>query len=294
MPVQDVENIEFSIHAVEQHDVFSNAQGMQIFYRHLLPKDVALRATLLIAHGYAEHSARYINVIQTLLPLGIEIFVLDHQGHGHSEGKRGHVERLQNFVDDMHQLYTEKIAPSLAGRGLFLLGHSMGSIIAMHYASQHAAELKGLILSGTGNSMAGTPKLLTALAKVISAIAPKLPIKSPFPNDFISHDEQVVRAYTNDPLIFAPHLTARLGAEMYQACLDGAQQLVKLKLPLLIVYGSEDTSFSGQQVLFDAYLGADKSIQSYQGARHEVFNELPQWKDMALADLKTWFEQHLG
>lgn len=288
-----IPNLELQKPWSERHGFISNSQGQQIFWRHFSPEQPPL-ATLLVAHGYAEHSGRYRNVYNAVLPAGIEVYAVDHQGHGHSDGARGYVERITDFVEDMQLLYGQEIAPSLQGRPLFLLGHSMGSVIAMHYANRYSAQLNGLVLSGTGSSMAGTPKILTALAKVISVLLPKLPIKSPFPNDFISHDPEVVRAYTQDPLVYAPNLTARLGAEMFQGCLDGAALLKKMTLPLLIVYGSEDSSFSGQQDLFDAYPGTDKKIMCYQGARHEVFNELPEWRDASLTDLGTWLQSHLG
>lgn len=288
-----IPNLELQGPWSERHGFIGNSQGQQIFWRHFSPEQPPV-ATLLVAHGYAEHSGRYRNVYNAVLPAGIEVYAVDHQGHGHSDGPRGYVERMTDFVEDMQLLYGQEIAPSLQGRSLFLLGHSMGSVIAMHYANRYSAQLNGLVLSGTGRSMAGTPKILTALAKVISVLVPKLPIKSPFANDFISHDPEVVQAYTQDPLVYAPNLTARLGAEMFQGCLDGAALLKKLTMPLLIVYGSEDSSFSGQQELFDAYAGADKKIMCYQGARHEVYNELPKWRDAALADLTTWLQSHLG
>ncbi len=270
----------------------TNKQGLKLRWRQLVP-DAKVRGTVLIAHGYAEHMGRYQNVFDTLLPAGIQVFGLDHQGHGNSEGKRGYVERLGDYTVDMHQLYAEVIVPRLAGHKLFLLGHSMGSVIAMHYAVAHHSELGGLILSGTGNTMSGTPKLLTALASLLSMLVPKLGIKSPFPTSFISHDPEVCAAYDADPLVYAPDITVRLGAEMYQGCLDGAVALAPLTLPLLIQYGSLDVSFAGQRELFESYAGEDKTFKCYEGAKHETYNELPEWKDQSLGDLRSWVEARL-
>lgn len=271
----------------EQTGFLTNRKEMRIFWRRLAPAG-EIKATLLVVHGWAEHSGRYGNVYDTLLPLGFQIFAVDHQGHGKSEGKRGYVDRLGDFCDDLYQLYREQIVGQLGGKKFFVLGHSMGSIVAMHYAAAHAGEMAGLVLSGTGSTMAGTPKLLTALAQILSSLVPKMGIKSPFPNDFISHDPAVVEAYGKDPLVFAPHITVRLGAEMYQGCIEGAQMLSQLTIPLLIVYGSLDTSFAGQNQLFERYRGEDRTIFCYAGAKHEVFNEIPEYKDKALTDLKLW------
>ncbi|MFH1812433.1 MAG: lysophospholipase [Pseudomonadota bacterium] len=269
-----------------------NARGHKLFWMRTEPDGKTL-GSVLIAHGYAEHSGRYRNVVDALVPAGIQVFGMDLEGHGQSEGLRGYVESFGHYVEDLHQFYAEQMVPRLAGKKLFLLGHSMGSVIAMHYAVQHHSELAGLVLSGTGTSLAGTPKILTAVASVLSRVVPKLGLKSPHKNDFISHDPAVVQAYTDDPLVYAPHITVRLGAEFYQACLDGAKAVQALRLPMLMQYGSLDTSFSGQQALFDGYQGSDKTLHCYQGAKHECYNELPEWKDRALGDLCGWVVKHV-
>jgi len=274
----------------EQTGFLTNRKEMRIFWRRLAPAG-EIKATVLVVHGWAEHSGRYGNVYDALLPLGFQIFALDHQGHGKSEGLRSYVDRFGDYVDDLYQLYREQIVGQLGGKKFFVLGHSMGASIAMHYAAAHAGELAGLVLSGTGSTLAGTPKLLTFLSKFLSELVPKVGVKSPHPNEFISHDPAVVEAYSKDPLVFAPHITIRLGAEFYQGTIEGAEMLSQLTIPLLIIYGSEDTSFAGQNKLFERYRGEDRTIYCYAGARHEVFNEIPEYKDKALADLKTWLEK---
>ena len=79
--------------------------------------------------------------------------------------------------------------------------------------------------------MVGTSVVLTFFARGLSVLVPKLGIKSPFANDFISHDPEVVAAYTADPLVYAPQLTVRLGAEMIRDCLEDAAKLQHLELP---------------------------------------------------------------
>jgi len=276
----------------EETGFLTNKQGQRLFWRHLSP-DGHVRGMVMVVHGYAEHSGRHKNVIDKLLADGFEVFAPDLQGHGQSDGERGYVERFGDYVDDVHQLYLEQIAPRREDRRFFYFGHSMGAIIGTYYASSYPNELDGVVLSGPGTSLAGTPKALTAIASLLSRVTPKLGLKAPHPRDAISHDDAVVEAYHADPMVFAPHITVRLGAEMYAACSDGARRVVGLDLPLLIVYGAECVYMSGQQELFDSYRGADKTIHRYEGARHEVFNELPETKEKALEDLVTWLNAHL-
>ena len=143
----------------------TNKAGTKLFWRRFRPEG-ELRGSLIIAHGYAEHGNRYKNVFEAVLPLGIQVFALDQQGHGQSEGKRGYVERFGDFVDEQRLFYREVVEPKLDGKGCVMLGHSMGSVTAMMYASQYGDSLQGVVLSGTGTSLAGTPKILTALSKM--------------------------------------------------------------------------------------------------------------------------------
>jgi alpha-beta hydrolase superfamily lysophospholipase len=48
---------------------FKGYQGFNIYYQSWLPED-EIKAVLLIAHGFAEHSGRYGNVVNYFVPKG--------------------------------------------------------------------------------------------------------------------------------------------------------------------------------------------------------------------------------
>ena len=49
------------------------------------------RGTVLISHGYGEHSGRYLPLQEALVGAGYDIAFYDHTGHGTSGGPRGRV-----------------------------------------------------------------------------------------------------------------------------------------------------------------------------------------------------------
>jgi alpha-beta hydrolase superfamily lysophospholipase len=106
----------------EKTGTFAGSDGVDIFYRHYQANPE--RARLIIAHGLGEHSGRYGNVIERMLPLGFSVWAPDHRGHGQSGGKRGHVLNFMQYLTDMRSMI------ELARDGLnndnkcFLLGHS--------------------------------------------------------------------------------------------------------------------------------------------------------------------------
>ena len=83
---------------------------------------------------------------------------------------------------------------------VFLLAHSMGALVGLHYACDHQEELAGLILSGALASVDQAPPVRYA-ARVIAKVAPGRGIFKVDP-ETISRDPEVVRAYEEDPLNF--------------------------------------------------------------------------------------------
>ena len=264
---------------------------LELYWQAWLPQGQP-RAAVLLAHGYGEHGGRYNNVVQTLVPEGIGIWALDHRGHGRSQGPLGHVDSFSDYVHDLHHFYTDIVLPQTAGLPLFVLGHSMGSIIAMNYISRHGESARGVVLSGTGSDLPPQKKGLSLLVKLLDKIAPKATIKFPLPPDFISRDPEVVAAYKQDPLVHN-RISFRLIADMGRSLATGVRSLQKTDVPVLIQYGSLDESFIGQQQLFDGLKGPDKTLKKYQGLRHEVYNELETDRNKVLADLLQWINWHI-
>ena len=96
------------------------------------------RHVVLIAHGYGEHLGRYAHVVAALTAGGYAVAGLDHRGHGQSAGRRADVVRFDDYVADLDVLARHAratVAPP--GAKLFLLGHSMGGLIATRYAQKH-------------------------------------------------------------------------------------------------------------------------------------------------------------
>ncbi|MBP8665288.1 MAG: lysophospholipase [Syntrophaceae bacterium] len=271
---------------------FKVHDGTSIYWKGWTP-DNAPKAVVHVIHGYAEHIDRYGNVVGELLPAGYAVFGTDHRGHGKSEGKRGHVMSFQEFIDDEKQFQREVIRTKFPKLPCFVLGHSMGSLIAMNLVEQSAEGIRGLVLSGTG-SRPGTniPKILLAATRILSRLLPSIHVKSPLPPDFISRDPEVVKAYVEDPLVYNV-ITPRLAYEMNRYVVIGAENSGEIQIPVLIQLGSRDTAFSGQKELFEMVGAKDKTFKLYEGLKHEVYNELAQDRIKVLQDLRLWLDAHV-
>jgi alpha-beta hydrolase superfamily lysophospholipase len=177
---------------------------------------------------------------------------------------------------------------------IFLLGHSMGSLIALLFVKKHEALLKGLILSGTGLSVAKISRVLKLIIKIVSKIAPKLKIKQTLDPDKLSHDPEVIKAYIEDPFVHYKFITARLGYELLKTFKDASTFIVNFKLPLLIQCGSEDQLVKGTEAeLKNAFKMNDQEIHFYEGLYHEVYNETEKERKKVLKDLSSWLEKYV-
>jgi len=124
------------------------ADGTTIFVRYWQAADPAA-PVLVLAHGLGAHTGWFIDVGNELNARGLTVYMNDHRGFGRSGGPRGHVRQGAVYLDDLSQVVDE-VRKRRPGAPLFLLGHSMGAIFALHTAARDAAggkaRLSGLIL----------------------------------------------------------------------------------------------------------------------------------------------------
>ena len=153
---------------------FIGTDDIRLYYQVWRPEKNS-KAVVQLIHGLAEHSNRYLNVVNALVPSGYVIYASDNRGHGKSEGIRGYVNKFETFVKDQ-KIFFELIKENEPNLPIFLLGHSMGSIIAQLYAVEYPVGLKGLILSGAGTRLggAGSSAFLRGITRLLSKINPKL------------------------------------------------------------------------------------------------------------------------
>lgn len=276
---------------------FMNPSGQRVFY--LRWSVTAPRAAVVIAHGMVEHPARYDDLATYLNENGIAVYGIYHIGHGPDAVTLNHMGKgdFDRCVDHLHQLV--QLAAAETGAKVILLGHSMGSFLSQLYVTKYA-DLAGLILSGSTKA-APIAKIGSVLASFLNAIAKDKTRPSTFMNnlafgsynkafpnprtdyDWLSRDEAQVDKYVADPycggicsISFYKNLTGGM-ARMGKSSLI---QNVPKDLPIYIQGGSMDPVSDmgkGLYALQEQYvkLGiARVDLDVYEGARHEIFNEL--------------------
>ena len=276
---------------------------VSLFVRHW-PAPRPSRAVVQIAHGMAEHSARYARLAAALGAAGYDVYAHDHRGHGRSvrsASELGHFgpDGWNALVDDLVAV-GEAIDARRGGSPRVLLGHSMGSFALQQYLVDHSAEIAAAVLSGTsavdvlfgGAGPADAP---------LASIGESQAFEGRTDFDWLSRDPGEVDRYVADPACgFEPD--AEAVADMAAAAVarpagPDALTAVRSDLPILLMSGSDDP-LSGNMALVELvaqrYRDAgvrDVTVLGYEGARHELFNETN--RDEVTADLVSWLDEHV-
>jgi acylglycerol lipase len=270
---------------------FTGSRGVRIAWRSWLPPGPP-RALVVVVHGAGEHSGRYEHVAAALVSAGYGVSALDHRGHGRSEGTRALIERVDHAVADVDQLVGLALDAN-PGAQVFVLGHSMGGLIALRYALAHQDRLAGLILSGTLAAIEDVPAALRMLGRLLSTLAPATPLIAIDP-ELVSRDPAVVAAYRSDPLVHHGKLPARTAAEIADAVERLASTVGDIHLPTLVLYGTADGLCppAGSVMLGERIGSSDITVKAYDGLFHEILNE-PE-RAAVLDDVLAWLDARVG
>jgi lysophospholipase len=248
------------------------------------------RSVLIISHGLGEHAGRYRPLAADLGKRGVAVHALDHRGHGRSQGRRGYVSSFGEFVRDF-EVFRARIAEETPpGVPAFLLGHSLGGLIAIRYLQAYpGAPLRGAILSAPLLGVAvRAPRWKTAMAGLLSRIAPWLPISNGIDPADLSMAEGYAQAYRADPLVH-PVVTPRLYTEFLGAIEAAFRERHAITLPLLVLAPSADRVVMPAAVArWAAEHPGALQVRKYEGFRHESLNERD--RHHAVHDVAEWME----
>lgn len=268
---------------------FAGAAGGSVFWQRWEP--AKMTGVVVLSHGLAEHSGRYAHVAARLNEAGYACYAIDHWGHGRSEGTRANVERFALVTSDLDALLT-KSRGEHPGMPVFLLGHSMGGLLALDYVVTHGESgLAGLLLSGPVVDTSAGSAAQRAAAGFLSRYAPNLGVMA-LDSTAVSRDPEEVRKYVEDSLNYHGKIRARTGAEILLAVDRVVKGLPGLSLPLLVMHGTLDRLAppAGSKLVAEKAGSKDKTLKLYDGLFHEIFNE-PE-RDTVLNDVVAWLDAH--
>lgn len=265
--------------------------GVKLFAQAWEPDVIQARAVACLVHGLGEHTSRYAHVAEAFNKEGIILFGADLRGHGRSEGARGHINSIEDFMQGIDLLFAQARA-RYPGLPLFLYGHSLGGILVLHYALLRKPDITGVIATSSGlHTALENQPLKVMLAKALGSIMPQTVLASGLDATGISHDEKVIQAYKDDPLV---HDKVSLGfgkimIGVSKWTLDHAREF---PLPLLLLHGKQDPiAFVSSSIEFAEPLKEKCTLVLWDDGYHELHNE-PE-KAEVLKAMTLWMDARL-
>jgi acylglycerol lipase len=230
------------------------------------------RAVIILVHGLGEHIQRYIHWAELFKKEGIGFLGVDLPGHGQSEGRRGNISSY-DLTGEMIGILLKSCNQTFPGCPVYIYGHSLGGGIVLEYLLRNNPKIKGAIITSPWLRLSfEPPRSKVVMASIMKNLTPGLVQPSGLNVNHISHDEAVVEKYSNDPLVHGK-ISVSLFASAMSAAKYSLAHASELKIPTLLIHGSDDmlTSPEGSR----EFAGKTKMVELkiWTGGYHELHNE---------------------
>jgi lysophospholipase len=276
----------------ESDGAFDGVDGARLHFHAWEPPDP--RAAVVIVHGHGEHGGRYAATASRLASYGYSSYALDLRGHGHSDGRRGHAKSFELFLQDVERFSAEVVTFAGQQIPIFLLGQSMGGLIALRFLQEYPHPFRGAVIVAPWLATAmPIPRWKALLAPLLARLLPILPFRSRLDAALLSHDPAVVAAYRDDPLVH-DIMTPRLFIEVTGAMAAAFQHGDRIRdTPLLFLLPGDDRVVDTRrsEAFAGSLQGADVTVRVLPGFYHEPLNERD--RGVALDAIRDWVDARL-
>lgn len=195
---------------------------------------------VLLVHGYTDSSFSYSRVMP-LLDRNYRILAIDQRGHGDSDKPETGYE-MSDLSEDI-----AAFLDAVGAKTATVVGHSMGSFVAMQTALDHPELVNRLVLIGTAPTANNSN--VQSFVNAVNAL------KDPIPREF-AHEFQVGTSSPDLPKEFFAKVvdeSMKLPAHVWKKALAGVvardygPDLKKINIPVTIVWGEKETVFGREE-----------------------------------------------
>ncbi|WML23890.1 alpha/beta hydrolase [Neobacillus sp. OS1-33] len=269
---------------------FNGVAGAELFFRVIEPLS-APKAAVILVHGHGDHSGGLRNLSASLVNNEYIVYALDLRGHGKSTGKRGFIRNWDEFRGDLHA-FRKLVSLDQPDLPLYIVGHSMGGLIALEYALDYSSGISGMIAISPAISYEVTPFEQFGIT-LMGKVKPDYTInKLANTRMLLKKNSELHAKYYSDRLRHNT-VTPGLGSELIQAVSRTVNQAQSIKLPLLLQYGLDDkiTPPTKLRQFFHQVASTDKQLYEYALVKHRPFDGVG--REKFLGDLVGWLDQQL-
>jgi len=260
----------------------------KLFYAYAIPKNAT--TAIVVSTGRIEGLEKYKELLWELYCNNFAVFIMDHQGQGrsyrHLKNKhKGFVKHYNNYSSDLNNFDQQIVSKHWQGKKV-MLAHSMGGAIAIDYLAKFENSYKGVFLSAPMFDIftKDVPKIPT---KFIVKLATLLGLHScyafgqgnynpiPFTENVLTSSE---KRYTYFRQTYKLEPNIQLGGVTFgwlAATISFLKSIDNLNVPIpfFIASAASDTVVNNEAQYSIAKRHAHATIESFEGAKHELLFE---------------------
>ena len=269
-------------------DRMKNHKG--VLYREW--KACAPRAAILLVHGLGAHSGRWSLLAEFFLRNNISSYAIELKGFGETKDLKGHVDSLDTYFSDI-RIFRNLIAQENPGKKIFILGESMGGLIAFLMAGHKERLFDGLICV----SPAFKSRIKFSLIEYIKIISsfiynPKKQFRVNFDSSMCTRDSEYLKILNSDS---GEHrlATSKLLLNLVFAQIKAAGLKDKINSPVLFLLAGYDklVDLESSEKIFDNLSLKDKTIIIYPAMYHALSIDIG--REKVFSDMLKWIERLL-
>lgn len=265
---------------------WNTEKGASTYAQSWLPEET--KAVICLIHGLGEHSSRYEDAAERLAAAGYATITFDHEGHGKSEGKRGHVTDYNAFMFNINMLFefAKKLFP---GKDLFIYGHSMGGNLAINYCLDYHPDIIGAVITSPWLRLIHPPKSwLVKGAKVVDIFYPSLTLSTGLKTKDFSALEELYEEHKNDKLNHN-RISIRTFLTTHKKGEEALERAQEFPAPLFIAHGGDDRITNPEASKeFAEKVMTDKQFYLFKQSYHEIHNDVE--KELFFQKLIDWLD----
>ncbi len=245
------------------------------------------KAILLLVHGLDAHSGRWQFLGEFLSERGVSSYALELKGFGKTKDLRGHVDSFDIYFNDILRLY-DTIRRENAGKKVFILGESMGALIAYLTAVQNPGSFEGLICLSPAIRSALPFSFFDYISIFFMLIFnPKKQLDMPFDSGSLTRDTEYQKVMDTSDLehrLATPKMLLNILLAQVRLLLLRD----KLKMPVLFLVAGSDTLVNpkASKWFFGSLKMGDKQLIEYPEMCHSLSVEYG--KEKVFGHISDW------
>ncbi|WP_407865557.1 alpha/beta fold hydrolase [Phyllobacterium phragmitis] len=264
-----------------------------------------LQGTVLLLHGRNECIEKYFETIADLAGRGFTTVCFDWRGQGGSsrmvrDAMRGHVDRFDDYVSDLDQLFRDLVLPDCPPP-FYILAHSAGGLVSLLAAPMLANRVRRMVLVAPLLGLPRSPAAIRCIRFVtrtlsLVGLGRRYAVNGryqaggrPFAGNLLTSDParymRNAEILRNQPQLGLGGPTVRWVSAALRAIdrVHDPDFIAGITIPTLIVAAGADSVVSTPAIERFATRFRNGVLLTIDGARHEILQEADFYREQLLA-----------